>query len=73
MVTSQPYLPTPASLADILWVAAGAALTLCLAMALVYWVGQEWRAMDAKLKPPAPPAPPAGGAPPPGPAAPPPT
>ena len=70
MVATQPYFPTSSSDPDFWWVAGGALLTLALGIALVYWIDQEWRSIDAKRRESElPPAPPEGGsspAPPPG-------
>jgi hypothetical protein len=36
--------------AEYLWVAAGALVTLALGLALLYWIDQEWRALDEKRR-----------------------
>jgi len=41
-------MPTTPTLADILLAAAGAAVTLLIGGAVLYWIEQEWRAADRR-------------------------
>ena len=37
-------------IADIVIVASGVLITLLIAAALLYWIGQEWRGLDAEQR-----------------------